>query len=216
MRRIQSIHLPVAHELIIFFSGIIIFTYFAQQRGFLFLFSFIGLLLSVLVVVRHVSKWKELKEAFGLNSIKKENVYFIPLSILAAVFFSLLYRYYLHLDLFPTRFITFSFLAAMIGATEEFVFRGYIQSRSREFGIVLSILIAAMTHTIYKVVLFFSLEAVEMVNIGFLAFWTMVIGLVLGVMREFSGSCFIPVIFHVIFDILVYGDGSIETWWVFG
>jgi hypothetical protein len=81
---------------------------------------------------------------------------------------------------------------------------------------VISIFIAAITHTIYKCVLFFSLEAVELVNIGFLAIWTLVIGLFLGAMKEFSGSCYVPVIFHVVFDILVYGDGAIDTWWVFG
>lgn len=216
MNRNRIIQLPTIGELIIFFSGIIIFTYFAQQKGFLFFLSFAGLILSAMVVVLHITNWPDLKEAFGLKRINKENIYFIPLSILVAVFFSLFYRYFLQLDIFPTRFIPFAILAAMIGATEELIFRGYIQFRSREFGITLSIFIAALTHTIYKCVLFFSLQASEMVDIGFLAIWTMVIGLALGVMKEFSGSCFVPVLFHVIFDILVYGDGSIETWWVFG
>lgn len=103
----------------------------------------------------------------------------------------------------------------MIGATEELIFRGYIQFRSREFGVIISILIAAITHTVYKYVLFSSLSAIEVVNLGFLIFWTMVVGLILGIMKELSGSCWVPIIFHVVFDILVYGDGAIETWWVF-
>jgi len=215
MFKAGNIFLKTAGELSLFFSGIIIFTFFAQQKGLIFLLSFTGLILSALIVASHEKSWQALREAFGLIPIRKENVYFIPLSILLAVFFSLLYRYFLKLDIFPTQFISFVIPAAMIGATEELIFRGYIQFRSREFGVIISILIAAITHTVYKYVLFSSLSAIEVVNLGFLIFWTMVVGLILGIMKELSGSCWVPIIFHVVFDILVYGDGAIETWWVF-
>lgn len=211
-KRYQS----VIGELILFFTGIILFTYLARQKGLLFFLSFSGLILSASVVAMHAKSWHELNDAFGLKWIKGLNLYFIPLSILAAIFFSLLYRRFLSLDLFPQHIISFAIVAALIGATEELIFRGYIQSRSREFGIILSILIAASTHTVYKYVLFSSLSAVQEINMGFLVFWTMTVGLILGIMKEYSGSSYVPILFHVVFDILVYGDGTIEPWWVFG
>ena len=211
----RKISLSTVVELLLFLSGIILFTYLVQQEGYLFVLSFPCLALSAIIAIRDVKNWQDLKEAFGLAWIRKENIYFIPLAVLAAVFFSIIYRNSLKLDLIPHHFVTFTLLAASIGATEELIFRGYIQTRSRKFGIIISILIAAITHTVYKYVLFSSLATVEVVNMEFLVFWTLAVGLILAAMKEFSDSCYIPIIFHVVFDVLVYGDGAIKAWWVF-
>ena len=215
MNKSKSVFLQPMGDLFLFISGIMIFTYFAQQKGLIFLLSFPGLILSAVIVVLRANNWRDIQEVFGLRRIRNENSYFIPVSILLAVFFSILYRNSLKLDLIPNHFTAFVILAAMIGATEELIFRGYIQLRSREFGVILAVLLAALTHTAYKYVLFSSLSDIEPINMAMLVFWTMVVGLVLGIMKEISGSCYVPILFHVTFDILVYGDGAIETWWVF-
>ena len=215
MGRSLNDSLSIIGNLLLFFSGILLFTILVQQEGSLFLFSILGLVVSALAVVKYAKKWSDMKESFGLNKIQKENIYFIPVAILLSVFLSLYYRFTLNVDIIPKHFTSFAILAAMIGATEELIFRGYIQFRSRDLGVVVSILIATIAHTVYKCVVFVSLPAVEPVNIGFLVFWTIFIGLILGVMKEISRSIYIPIIFHALFDILVYGDGTISTWWVF-
>jgi membrane protease YdiL (CAAX protease family) len=215
MGRSLNDSLSIIGNLLLFLSGIILFTFLLPQKGSYFLLSILGLVISALAVSMHVKNWSDLKESFGLHKIRKGNIYFVPVAILLSLFFSMYYRFSLNIDIIPTHFISFAIVAAMIGATEELIFRGYIQFRSRDLGVVLSILIAAIAHTVYKYIVFISLPAVEPVNIGFLVFWTMFIGLILGVMKEISRSTYIPIIFHSLFDILVYGDGTISTWWVF-
>ena len=215
MGRSFNAYLLTIGNLLIFYSGIILFTFLVHQKGSLFLLSILGLAVSALAVTRYVKKWSDLIEIFGLNKIQKGNIYLIPLAILLSLFLSMYYRYSLNIDIIPTHLTSFAFIAALIGATEELIFRGYIQFRSRYLGVVVSILLAATAHTVYKCVVFISLPGAETVNFGFLVFWTMIIGLILGIMKEFSRSTFIPIIFHALFDILVYGDEKITTWWVF-
>lgn len=201
--------------MVMFLAGIFIFAILAGKQGFLFYLSFTGLVPVLIAVGLDIRKGRNFKEIFGLISVRGIDRYFIPLAILTSFFFSMLYRDSLKLDIFPFHFTSFAIVAALVGSTEEIVFRGYVQNHARRSGLMFSVIIAAMSHTIYKLLLFSSLTSIGVVNMQFLFFWTLVIGLALGLMKEFSGSCWIPVLFHAVFDIVVYGDGALHPWWVF-
>ncbi|MCK5693629.1 MAG: CPBP family intramembrane metalloprotease, partial [Bacteroidales bacterium] len=48
----------------------------------------------------------------------------------------------------------------------------------------------------------------------YLIFWTFLGGLLIGTLRELSGSTIPPVIAHAVFDIILYGGLAIAPVWV--
>jgi len=77
-----------------------------------------------------------------------------------------------------------------------------------------AVVLAAAAHTAYKTALFaFPPEGVA-IDLGFLAVWTLIGGVVFGVLRALSGSVLPPLAAHVGFDIIVYGGNVEAPWWV--
>lgn len=71
-----------------------------------------------------------------------------------------------------------------------------------------------MAHTGYKVVLFWSLGAGLEIDYFGLIFWTILVGILIGIIREVSKSIVFAIISHVVFDIIVYGDKLTAPWWI--
>jgi membrane protease YdiL (CAAX protease family) len=106
------------------------------------------------------------------------------------------------------------FFAASIGASEQLLFRGYVQGRLYRLGSVPAVVLAAAAHTAYKLSLFVFLPegvAVDYVSLAFLNFLG---GIAAGTLREWSGSVIPPLAGHVLFDIMVYGENSQAPWWI--
>jgi len=79
-----------------------------------------------------------------------------------------------------------------------------------------AVMLAAAAHTAYKAALFaFPPEGV-VIDLEFLAVWTLIGGVVFGALRELSGSVLPPLAAHVVFDIVVYGGSVQAPWWVWG
>ena len=105
-------------------------------------------------------------------------------------------------------------VAVLIGATEEVLYRGYIQGRVRRFGPFKAAVFAALCHSAYKGSLFvFHNQPVD-INMFLLVACTFTVGLVLGVLRERAGSLLPAVAAHVVFDIVAYGAYAQAPWWV--
>ncbi|MFW6108679.1 MAG: CPBP family intramembrane glutamic endopeptidase [bacterium] len=124
------------------------------------------------------------------------------------------YRHASELSVWPESFTGFAVVAAAIGATEELVYRGYVQGRLAAWGAPIAIVGAAFAHTAYKAALFLGGPSGAHAHYLFAALVTFVGGLALGALRWWTWSIVPPVAFHVAFDIVVYGDRAEAPWWV--
>jgi membrane protease YdiL (CAAX protease family) len=116
--------------------------------------------------------------------------------------------------LLPTTLTLFAPVAALVGATEEVVYRGYMQGRLRALGPLPAVALAALGHTAYKCALFALPGRLVGIDFGILAACTFLGGLLFGALRERAGSVLPPLVAHACFDILVYGELAHAPWWV--
>jgi len=113
----------------------------------------------------------------------------------------------------------FAVVAMAIGMTEELLWRGWMQgSLTETLGAARAVLITAGSHASYKTALFvFAPASLGMRPPGALfliAALTFGFGSVLGFFRARQGTIAAPVAFHMLFDLLVYGESAKAPWWV--
>ena len=130
------------------------------------------------------------------------------------MFLAVFYRWHLGISLFPGSLHFFVLVAALIGILEELVFRGFIQEYTKSLNAPFSIFFSTFSHTGYKCCLFLSPVATGNIDIGFLALWTFIAGLLFGTLKHFSKNIIPPLIAHALFDILVYAEFISAPWWV--
>jgi len=116
----------------------------------------------------------------------------------------------------PPRLTGFVAVAALIGAAEEIVFRGFLQGRLCRLGPAIAVSAAALFHTAYKVALFASPAPGEVVDLPVLLAVTLLGGLGFGAARQAGGSVWPCVAAHAVFDIVGYGDRWAAPGWVWG
>jgi len=127
---------------------------------------------------------------------------------------SFLYRWHLDISLIPGSIHLFVIVAAFIGSMEELVFRGFIQDYALRVNGLFSILAGTISHTGYKCCLFLSPAAESGIDLGFLALWTLLAGLIFGTVKHFTKSILPTLAAHAVFDILVYAEFANAPWWV--
>ena len=118
------------------------------------------------------------------------------------------------MEITPNKLHQFALVAALIGATEELIFRGFIQGRAGKINKVFGVLFASFSHSLYKCGLFLIPFFDHDVNIASLFLFTFVGGMFFGLLREVSKSVLPAIAAHAIFDILVYGQFLQSPWWV--
>ena len=139
----------------------------------------------------------------------------LPTALTLGVMLGAAYRYHLGCaGPLPRRLAWFAALAAAIGAAEEVAFRGFVQGSLRRHGIALAVVGAGLGHTAYKVALFVLPPPGLHVDLLPLALYTLAGSLLLGFTREWGGGLVAPVLCHVLFDVVVYGDRSVVPPWV--
>ena len=141
---------------------------------------------------------------------------YVGLGCLTGAALGVLFRIVSDIGAVPAGLGRFVFVAVLIGATEEVVFRGYVQGRLGRLGWPAAVVLAAAAHTAYKSALFAMPPEGVAIDHAFLATWTLIGGVVFGLMRQGSGSVLPPLVVHAVFDIIVYGDGAQAPWWVWG
>ena len=214
MREIQNSKKYIFIEIVLFLGGIILFSYFQHATKVRFLFSFIGLLIIATLISRRIHALKDIRDIFQLYTQSQYLVYFIIIGILIGILFGFYYRNYARIDLFPIRITYIAAIASSVGATEELLFRGYLQNQLRKIGRVPSIVFAAVFHTTYKVVFFISRQSLYEGDVLLLAKWTLIVGLIFGILKEYSNNSLPPLFGHAMFDIVSYGDEAISPWWL--
>lgn len=139
---------------------------------------------------------------------------FCLLGIVSGILLSLLYRWHLDISLFPGSIHYFVIIAAVIGAVEELVFRGFLQEQTKIISGPFSVLFSTISHTGYKCCLFLAPAATATIDILNLGLWTFLFGLLFGTIRHLSKSILPSLIAHAVFDILVYAEFVKAPWWV--
>ena len=195
------------------FVGILIFAGFIHKTFPLLLLA-IGGLAGTAVVIGYSIRHMPLSEAFGVKRLNRKVLIYILPAIALGLILGILTRERFELTMLPVGFTYIAFVAPLIGATEELVFRGYFQGQLRPIGSGFSIITASALHTSYKLLVILSLAAPLQFDFFFLIFWTFVVGLLVGALRELSGSTVPPVIAHAVFDIVLYGGLASSPVWV--
>ena len=103
--------------------------------------------------------------------------------------------------------------AAAIGLLEELTYRGFLQGVLLRHGTLAAVAVAALAHTAYKCSLMLLPERPAAVNVPVLAGGTFLVGLMLGLARQGRTGLLLPCLFHVVFDIVLYGDLAALPWW---
>lgn len=195
------------------FVGILIFAGFIHKPFPLLLLA-IGGLAGTSVVIGYSIRHMTLGEAFGIKFLNRKVLLYLLPAIALGLVLGILTRKRFELTLIPAGFTYIAFVAPLIGAMEELVFRGYFQGQLRPIGLGFSIITASALHTSYKLLVIFSLAAPLQFDFFFLIFWTFVVGLLIGMLRELAKSTVPPVIAHAVFDIVLYGGLASAPLWV--
>ena len=136
--------------------------------------------------------------------------------LLVGVIVAVSYRIWQKLAVLPGALTIIALVSPLIGMTEEFIFRGYLQGRARHYGPVVAVVIAAAGHTLYKYLVLRSLGGGIIIDFPRLVLFTFLFGLVVGTFRQVSKSIVPALAAHAVFDILVYGDFNEMPIWVWG
>jgi membrane protease YdiL (CAAX protease family) len=197
-------------------GGMCLFAFFAHYRNWQIFLSISGLVLSGFGIFNFILTYPSLAiETFGLSPVSKKILTFILLGSAIGLGFGIAYRVYcLEETAFPSHFTWFLPLACLIGATEEFVYRGFVQGALRRVGPLMAIILTSLFHTAYKCSLFMTPHMQPEINLAFLFTATFLVGLILGSLREFSGNLLPSIALHIFFDLVVYGGYYQAPWWV--
>ena len=201
-------------DVVLVMAGISIFAFYIHEDSWLIIISFTGLILSAICIGIFILSQNWIPQIIGSFSLTRRLICFCMAGVITGGALALVLRYFLFDTLFPTAVTKFVIIAPLIGISEELLFRGYIQGRIRESSRIISIVVAAAGHTIYKYIVLKTLSVPVEIELLFLVKWTLIGGLIFGILRDQANSVFPPCLAHGCFDILVYGGFDSAPVWV--
>lgn len=199
---------------ILVIGGMCIFGLFIHDNSWWRIVSFVGLALVAVVVSLSARDFKSLLFVFGLGRLTRKVINFCVAGIIFGMLLGLVYNFIKADSLLPTTLTSFALIAPLIGIMEELVFRGFLQSRFASSGPLVSVILAASGHTLYKYLVIRTVPVDLNTNIFSLIILTFLVGVVFGIMREGSRSVIPPALAHAVFDIIVYGGASMAPVWI--
>jgi membrane protease YdiL (CAAX protease family) len=202
------------YEAILCSFALMFFSFFIHYDFPFRFMAFVALLPPAYIIGKNLKSFSDLKRMTGGIPTLKNLLLFLVLGLTGGTLFAVLYRWHIDLTVFPHSICSFAIVAAIIGSMEELIFRGYIQGSINSINSTFSILFSTISHTAYKCCLFLSPVITAETHIGFLAFWTLVAGILFGTIRHFTKSILPSLIAHALFDILVYAEFLRAPWWV--
>jgi membrane protease YdiL (CAAX protease family) len=199
---------------LVFFGGLLLFIGLRQLVSPWKYLSMAGILFSAAVIVAEVKTFNDLVKLFDLKKLSGKGHYFLIISILLGLLWGITFRDYLHIPMLPQKIVLFAFTAMLTGGIEEIIFRGYIQLKLQKTGVFWSVLGTSGMHTFYKCFIFWVLPPVYYTDYFYFALWTFTMGCLLGWLKAYGRSTWIPVAGHAFFDLVVYGDKMVNAWWI--
>ena len=197
--------------------GMVLFAWFAHRGLPWITLSTVGLLVTAATIVISLRSLPRPAEVLGLAGLPRHPVFFFVVGAVIGAGGGMLHRYSLGLSVWPAGGVeVFAAIACLIGATEELVYRGWLQGRAQVLGGPAAIVIAAVAHAAYKTALFAWPTTPMAIDYAGIALWTLLGGLVLGLLRAYSESVGPSMLAHAAFDFMVYGALVYAPWWVWG
>ena len=206
--------ITILSEAILCSLGLMIFSFFIHYKYPVRLFSYAALLMSAFIISRNLRSFSDLKRIIHQYISFKITLLYLTFGVGAGIVLAVIYRWHLDMILFPESLHLFVIVAAITGSMEELVFRGFLQEHVKTVNGPFSVFFSTLSHTGYKCCLFLSPMAAADFDIGFLAFWTFIAGILLGTIRHLSKSLLPALSAHALFDILVYAEYAGAPWWV--
>ena len=203
----------IVSEVLLFSAGLAVFSCFIQHPFPVVLLAGAGLFIPAFIISRHLQGLKDVPPVFGLP-LPQRKILYVAAGLLLGVVYALVYRATRPVSLFPVMLTGFAIPAALIGAAEELVFRGFLQGLCRKLSVLFAVFFATVAHTLYKGCLFLSPANTTEVRMTTLLIWTFVGGLAFGMLREKAKSSIPAVLAHLVFDVLVYGELMKAPGWV--
>lgn len=195
-------------------AGMCLFALFAHGGFPQTLFSACGLLLTTIAVSRGVGAESSPASLFGVRHFSLAIGLFTLFGVIAGGVLGFIYQWVYGLPIHVPALGRFAPVSALIGGSEEALYRGYMQGRLRGLGPTVSVVFASLAHTAYKLFLFILPSGTVRTDFTTLAICTFVVGLGAGFLRRWTGSIFPSVACHACFDIIVYGAYPRAPWWV--
>ena len=204
----------ILSEATLFSFGLMVFSFFIQYKFPFRLFSYAALFAAAFIIRRNIRSLSDLKKITGEFISPWINLLLLISGTALGIALAVFYRWHLDMSLFPKSVHLFVITAALIGCTEELVFRGFLQEYVKNINGPFSVLFSTLSHTGYKCCLFLSPLTAANIDIGSLALWTFLAGILSGTIRHLSKSLIPSLIAHALFDILVYAEFVSAPWWV--
>ena len=202
-------------EALIVVIGISIFGWLIHNNGPGRFIAFMVLFLSSITIV-FISRHENPLLLFGITRIRNRKLMYLLISLILGISLGVITRKAFDLSLLPVKLSRVALLVPFIGITEELIFRGFIQGHVRSSGRIFSMLFATTAHTLYKALVISSLSDPAHFSIQALLLWTFIGGLLISLLKEFSGSVIPSAIAHGCFDIILYGGFVMIPFWVWG
>jgi membrane protease YdiL (CAAX protease family) len=166
------------------------------------------------IISRHIQYPFQFAKFLGNLNFSKRMIIACSCGLLAGIILALFYRYRLVITFIPKTIHNFIWVAAVIGISEELIFRGFIQGHLSGFPTWVAISITSFSHSVYKCFIFLAPVIGHSINIPFLFTFTFAGGLFFGWLKEYGRSTIPPAIAHAAFDIIAYAEYINAPWWV--
>jgi hypothetical protein len=199
---------------LLFTSSIFLFAWLVPSAMPVKLIAIAVLAIPVIVVYQHTLHLQEIGGIWSSPATITRRISSITVGIALGVFVGMKYRLSIGMTALPQQLFSFAMVAAAIGATEEIIFRGVLPWLLHKQTAVLTILFTSVAHAGYKTILFLSPFTTQQVDTWHLFSYTFLSGLVLGTLKHFGKTTAAPLLAHVGWDVVVYGDSIAAPWWV--
>ncbi len=202
-------------EALVASAGMVLFALLAHQGLPWIIAAALGLLATAVAIERSFHPTSRPLTLLGLSKFSLRTALLAPAGCAVGAGFAVIYRIWCGMSALPSEGLqAFVVFACLIGATEELLYRGWVQGRLRMLEWPAAVVLAAVAHAAYKTALFAWPPSAMAIDHSSLALWTAVGGAVFGLLKESAGSVTVPMIGHAAFDLMAYGAVAHAPWWV--
>lgn len=186
-----------------------LFAYFIHSHP---IIGGVALFLTAIVIAFYIPGIRELLSVTGLLVFNRKVAWYCVLVISVGIALGIYLNITEHQPMVTLSLKITAITVALVGITEELLFRGFIQGMLSRYSTLLAIVGSTASHTIYKVIVIGSFPVNLGFNLFYLALFTFLVGLLAAWARHASKSILPTSLGHGFFDIVVYGSMAVPVW----